>query len=261
MCVHRTSPYSRAVAQRKTGIAKWSGRYLLWLGLLTPMLAAQAAPENKSLSATATSEIRGLGYEARWMKDTWQQAMRASEDKQPYLANRLYKQLAVNGDPEAAFRLGLFYDTSNRADQDPTRALSWYRRAAAAGEIHAMHNLGVAYANGKGVALDMQQAIKWWTLAARRGNADSQYNLGILYSAGEYGVVRNIEQAKHWWRKAAQHGDAMAQYNLGTLYANNGVHDYCKAAHWWKAAASNGVEQASLALRLIQSRRDYQTCR
>jgi TPR repeat protein len=261
MCVRRTNPFCRVVTQRRTGKTKWIGRYLLWIGLVTPMFAAQAATENKSFYATTSSAIRNLGFQARWMKGAQQRAMRAMQDKQPYLANRLFRQLALDGNREAAYRLGLFYDTSRSADHDPARALYWYRRAAAAGEIHALHNLGVAYANGKGVAMDMQQAIKWWTLAARRGNADSQYNLGILYAAGDYGITRNLEQARHWWREAALNGDAMAQYNLGTLYVNSDVRDYCKAARWWKAAASNGVEQASLALRLIKRRQDYHSCR
>jgi TPR repeat protein len=261
MSGNTTPPPKREVARVTTRGTKWIGQLLLCLGLLAQTLSASADPAHSALQFNTVSELHAIGYEARWQKQTQQAVIRATDDKQPYLANRLLRQLALHGDRVAAFRLGLFYDVNTASDHDPDKALYWYRRAAAAGEIHALHNLGVAYANGKGVELDMQQAVKWWTLAAQRGNSDSQYNLGILYAAGEYGVRKNIERAKHWWRRAALHGDAMAQYNLGTLYVNSGVRDYCEAARWWKAAASNGVEQAGLALRLIKSRQGYQTCR
>jgi len=206
------------------------------------------------------SDVGNLGYRAHWLTSLRVEARQASDDNEPYLANRLWAQLAQEGDRDAAFQLGLFYDLGEVEARNARRAVYWYRQAAEAGEIHAQHNLGVAYAKGDGIALDINQAIKWWTLAARRGNADSQYNLGILYAVGEYGIKQDIDQAKHWWRRAAMRGDPMAQYNLGTLYVNNGVHDYCEATRWWEEAARNGVEQASLALRVIKTRQDYRAC-
>lgn len=206
------------------------------------------------------SDLGDIGYRAQRLTSLRMNARQASDDNEPYLANRLWTQLAREGDRDAAFQLGLFYDLGEVEARDARRAVYWYRQAADAGEIHAQHNLGVAYAKGDGIALDINQAIKWWTLAARRGNADSQYNLGILYAVGEYGIKQDIDQAKHWWRRAAMHGDPMAQYNLGTLYVNNGVHDYCEATRWWEEAAKNGVEQASQALRVIKTRQDYRAC-
>jgi TPR repeat protein len=211
-------------------------------------------------SVTQQFDLHTIGYRAQWLEAVRADAKHASDDDEPYLANRLWALLANQGDRDAAFRLGLYYDVGAGEERDAQRAVYWYRQAAEAGEIHAQHNLGVAYAKGDGIAMDINQAIKWWTLAARRGNADSQYNLGILYAAGEYGIKQDIDQAKHWWRRAAMHGDPMAQYNLGTLYVNNGVHDYCEATRWWEEAAKNGVEQASQALRVIKTRQDYRAC-
>jgi len=204
--------------------------------------------------------LNDISYRAHWQQSLRHEAKQAMQDDAPYLAVRLWQQLAASGDRNAEFRLGLFYDVGENQQRNPTLAVYWYKRAALAGEIHAQHNLGVAYAKGDGVAMDINKAIKWWTQAARRGNADSQYNLGILYAAGEYGIKQDIDQAKHWWHKAAMHGDPMAQYNLGTLYANNEAHDYCEATHWWKEAAKNGVEQANMALRVIKTRADYRPC-
>lgn len=208
----------------------------------------------------ARVKVASVGYRLPWCQSLRQSAERASRDKAPYLANRLWRLLVWAGDREAAFRLGLYYDTNGTSEQKARRAVYWYRRAALAGEIHAEHNLGVAYADGKGVKMNILLAIKWWTRAARRGNADSQYNLGILYTAGEYGIKRNIALAKSWWRAAALHGDGMAQYNLGTLYVNGKVQDYCAASHWWREAAERGVQLARLALRVIKTRKGYRVC-
>lgn len=205
-------------------------------------------------------DVHDVSYRDQWLKSLRAEAKEATKEDAPYLAIRIWELLANAGDRDAAFRLGLYYDVGDAQERNADRAVYWYRQAATAGEIHAQHNLGVAYAKGDGVMMDINMAIKWWTLAARRGNTDSQYNLGILYAVGEYGIKKDIELAKHWWHKAAMHGDPMAQYNLGTLYVNTGVHDYCEAAHWWTEAARNGVEQASLALRVIKTREDYQAC-
>ncbi|MBI1423513.1 MAG: hypothetical protein GC149_08620 [Gammaproteobacteria bacterium] len=205
-------------------------------------------------------DLHAISYRANWALRLRSAAQHAYENDEPYLANRLWEQLARAGDREAAYQLGLFYDTNTIEARDARRAVYWYQHAAAAGEIHAQHNLGVAYAKGDGVQKDVAVAIKWWELAASHGNTDSQYNLGILYAAGRFGVKKNVEEAKHWWHKAALHGDAMAQYNLGTLYVNAAPRDYCEATRWWKEAARNGVEQASLALRVIRARQDYRAC-
>ena len=250
-----------------TRIAPWKlSQSLLFLTLLY-LLGISAAPASTVTGANVNRDLLSqrvdvdqIGQRTQWLQSLRVQAKQAAEDNAPFLANRLWTLLAEQGDSDAAFRLGLFYDVGEDQARDAKHAVYWYKRAAAAGEIHAQHNLAVAYANGDGVAMDINEAIKWWTLAARRGNADSQYNLGILYAVGEFGIKKDIEQAKQWWRKAAMHGDPMAQYNLGTLYVNNDVHDYCEATRWWQEAARNGVEQASLALRVIKTREDYHAC-
>ena len=246
-------------------ISHFRGRLLLLLlfSLMAVVTARASTLINAESSHAAISgqfDLHDISYRAQWFKSLRHRAKQATQEHAPFLANRLWQQLAEAGDRDAAFRLGLSYDVDTSRDRNARLAVYWYRRAALAGEIHAQHNLAVAYAKGDGVAMDIQQAITWWTRAARLGNADSQYNLGILYAAGEYGIKQDIERAKHWWHKAAMHGDPMAQYNLGTLYVNNGVHDYCEATHWWKEAAKNGVEQASLALRVIKTREDYHAC-
>lgn len=234
---------------------------LTYFVLASAARASLPSPDNDYQSSHRFSKNMGeISYQSQRLASLRRHASQAVDNDEPYLAVRLWRELAQAGDRQAAFRLGLYYDTGKEQKRDSHRAVYWYRKAAMAGEVHAQHNLAVAYAKGDGVSLDIHEAIKWWTRAARQGNPDSQYNLGIMYAAGEYGIKRDFDQAKHWWRKAAMHGDPMAQYNLGTLYVNNGLHDYCEATRWWKEAARNGVQQASLALRVIKTREDYHSC-
>jgi TPR repeat protein len=262
----KTHPIACAISfNERSAIPKLTASLLLLLLLyvcgvsIVPASTLSSTDYNHD-SVSRQFNVLDIGYRAQWLEAVRADAKQATDDDEPYLANRLWALLANQGDRDAAFRLGLYYDVGAGEERDADRAVYWYRRAAEAGEIHAQHNLGVAYAKGDGVAMDINQAIKWWTLAARRGNADSQYNLGILYAMGEYGIKQDIEQAKHWWHKAAMHGDPMAQYNLGTLYVNSSVRDYCEATRWWEEAARNGVEKASLALRVIKTRQDYHAC-
>jgi TPR repeat protein len=230
---------------------------LLLLFCHTARANANSADQYRQLHTYVAEQE--VGYRTTIHHELRQRAKQALTENEPYLANRLWEILARQGDRDAAFRLGLYFDVGNDGQRDIKRALYWYRRAAEAGEVHAQHNLGVAYANGDGVAIDINMAIKWWTIAARRGNADSQYNLGIMYAMG-VGIKKDLEEAKRWWRKAAIHGDPMAQYNLGTLYVNGGVLSYCEATRWWEKSAKNGISQASHALAVIKTRQDYLSC-
>lgn len=252
---------------RRGGKSYWKPLLaLLFLGLVCLGLPAHARASvttdlvyshNPRQVAAHTLDV---GYHAHWSRTLRADATQAYDNDDIYLAVRLWVLLAEQGDSDAAFKLGMFYDVGDNGAHEAERAVYWYRRAAESGNLQAQHNLAVAYANGDGVSLDINKAIKWWTLAARRGNADSQYNLGILYAMGMHGVKKDIDLAKRWWRKAAMRGDAMAQYNLGTLYVNGDVLSYCEAERWWEESARRGVQQASWALEVIKTRQDYRAC-
>ena len=232
--------------------------YLLSIPLGHTTVTTDLVYSNYSIHSQA--DTREVGYRMQWSKTTRANAKQAYDNDDTYLALRLWTLLAEQGDSEAAFKIGMYYDVGESDVHDAERAVYWYRRAAEDGNLHAQHNLAVAYANGDGVSMDIQKAIRWWTLAARHGNADSQYNLGILYAMGVYGIQKDIDKAKRWWRKAAMNGDPMAQYNLGTLYVNGDVLSYCEATRWWEESARKGVQQASWALEVIKTRQDYRAC-
>lgn len=192
----------------------------------------------------------------------YNEAMKAYERGEYFLARRLLLPLANNSHPESQFYLGMIYDMGMGVAANASIAVYWYKKAAEKGYHHAQHNLAVAYANGEGIAPNMGHALRWWKRAAKQGNTDSQYNLGIVYATGNEQVKQDLLKAEKWWRKAAISGDAMAQYNLGTLYANGEqkVTSYCEAIRWWQQSAKGGLSQALVAIEVLKQRPDYHPC-
>lgn len=240
------------------------------LGLVLIAIALTHSPSAHALSALNiepavhnTSQLQHAGYQRQWFEQQTHKAKQAFHNNEYHLVRRLWLDLAKQGDIDAAYKMGMVYDTAMGVPRDAQLAVKWYQHAAQAGHLHAQHNLAVAYANGDGVDLDIHQAIDWWQKAANGGNADSQYNLGIVYAMGVHGIKKNIAMAEKWWHMAAMQGDGMAQYNLGTLYANGEGRQksYCEAIRWWEMSSERGVQQAIWAMQMIKLRQDYAACR
>ena len=51
---------------------------------------------------------------------------------------------------------------------------------AANGDAEAQFNLGVFYENGYGVTKDYTEAVKWWRKAAEQGDAEAKIKLNDL---------------------------------------------------------------------------------
>lgn len=58
-------------------------------------------------------------------------------------ARRLLRPLALQGDADAQFKVGVMYDQGWGAPQNYTLALAWFREAAQQGVAGAQFNLGV----------------------------------------------------------------------------------------------------------------------
>jgi tetratricopeptide (TPR) repeat protein len=81
-------------------------------------------------------------------------------------ALRLLRPLADQGDVQAQYNLGVFYDHGLGVPQNNSEAVKWYRKAADQGEDRAQNNLATMYANGQGVAQNYSEAVKWFRKAA-----------------------------------------------------------------------------------------------
>ncbi len=179
-----------------------------------PTLAALAAV-TLLLASTPTSGLAVGG-------DTTAPGQSADAGQTAYAAGRfidalrIWRPLAENGDPRAAYGLGLLYDLGQGVGQDAAAAYVWYRRAAEAGFVLAEFNVAVMCDSGLGTPRNPAEAALWYASAAAHGNARAEYNLAQLYQAGE-GVPRNLDAAESWYASAAAHGLSAAASKLGSL--------------------------------------------
>jgi uncharacterized protein len=86
---------------------------------------------------------------------------------------------------------------------DFATALRLFEPLAIQGNAEARFNLGIAFERGQGVAQDYREAVKWYRLAAEQGLAVAQFNLGLMYSNGR-GVPQNDGEAVKWYRLARE---------------------------------------------------------
>ena len=114
---------------------------------------------------------------------------------------------AEQGDANAQYRMGIYYQQGLGVPQDYAEAARWYRRSALQGHANARFGLGALYLAGLGVRRDPSEAARWFRLAAGQGVAAAQVELGVLYASG-VGVKRDPVQAYHWLEIAASRSPA-----------------------------------------------------
>ena len=144
----------------------------------------------------------------------------------------------MEGNTDAQFYLALMYEIGAGVPQDPHKAFKWYNLAAEQGNPEAMFKLGVYYYDGSGgAAKDPEQALSWFDEAAGQGIAAAQFNVGLMH-AKSIGVARDYGLAAKWFRVAAKQNHAMAQHGLGIIYAKGlGVErDLVRASMWSQLA-------------------------
>ena len=89
---------------------------------------------------------------------------------------------------------------------------------AAQGDENAAYFLGVMYQTGSGVSPDCDKALKWTKKAALQGHTLAQSHLGMMYSKGcGEKVTKNLFEAYYWTALAAKQGLQFARENLKKL--------------------------------------------
>ncbi|MDD5463131.1 MAG: tetratricopeptide repeat protein [Methylococcales bacterium] len=99
---------------------------------------------------------------------------------------------------------------------DFAQVVNLLRPLAVAGNSEAQYKLGVMYDQGQGVTQDYQQASKWYRLSAEQGKPGAQYNLGVMYAEGQ-GIVQDYVRSHMWISLAANQGFKEAQGDLDWL--------------------------------------------
>ncbi len=154
---------------------------------------------------------------------------------------------ANQGDAEAQYQLGQYYESGRYADRDLAQAVTWYGKAADGGNLHATLALADLYMDGNQVQRDTDRALDLYHKAADADDAKAEEVLGTAYYDGKVAKKDYAEAAKYYDR-AAQHCDHTAQFRLGVLYqTGQGVgHDdahaadlYQQSAKWQSSAAYN----------------------
>lgn len=190
--------------------------------------------------------------------DTINDAWKAYGDKNYNQAINIFKSLALNGNDEAQFDLGMFYQDGKDIKQDYVEAMKWYKLAAAQATgmgVLAQFKLGEMYANGQGVKQNYVEAIKWFKLAASYDNASARINLADMYANGQ-GVKQDYAEAILWYKLVAVQSNPLApiaKYKLGVIYERgNGVlQDYELAHMWWNLSAAQGYDLAKTKRDLV----------
>jgi TPR repeat protein len=162
-------------------------------------------------------------------------------------AERIYGELANQGDRIAQLQLGLMYDEGLGAPKQNQQAVRWFSVASSQGDPEAPYYLGRIYQDGRNGQKSQPRARRWYHVAAQRGHQKAAVNLGVMYAYG-LGGPKNYQAAGQWFLLAADRGDIRAQDNLGVLYQNGeGVRtDYIKAYMWFAlAAAASGDSEAA----------------
>ena len=114
------------------------------------------------------------------------------------------RQLAMNGDPEAQYSLGLALEEGRGMPRDPKEAARWLQRACNGQVTGACLLLGLKYQVGNGVARNQDQAIGCYRMAALHDWPMAQYLLALLYL--ERGKERDRLRALFWMERAAGQG-------------------------------------------------------
>ncbi len=107
------------------------------------------------------------------------------------------------GSSEAAFNVGVMYESGFVVERDSTRAAQWYRRAAEKGLPIAEHNLALMLRDGRGVPRDGAEAIKLLVAAAHQGTTASMFALGDIYEKGDI-APKDAAAAVAWFALTSQ---------------------------------------------------------
>jgi|GEM_PF-632995 len=167
-----------------------------------------------------------------------------------------YLAAAEQGHAEATLRMAELYHD----EDDHPQALAWYHKAAERGDEHAPYRLGMFYDSSEkedcGVAKDDAKAIHYYQQAAERGSLEAQLLLAKRYTHGQGGLPKDEARALYWYEQAARQDDEEAQFILGRCYAEGrGVaQDLSQARHWLGEAAEQGHRKAREYLETLQDK-------
>ncbi len=91
-------------------------------------------------------------------------------------AVKWYEKLAMQGDEEAMYRLGVCFREKNSGKRSCRKSFLWYKRAAERGHKKAMAELGLCYQQGIWVKKNLATAAEWYEKAGMHDKATKLRN-------------------------------------------------------------------------------------
>jgi hypothetical protein len=125
------------------------------------------------------------------------------------------RKAADNGDPDAQYQLGCYYNKGELVPKDNRQAIAWLQRATEQEHLGATALLAHLYEYGEGVARDLREALRLYQRAAAAGSEFSRDKVQQLtrqlepQHSAEPTDESDINVAA--LREAAEQGDAQAQ--------------------------------------------------
>lgn len=119
------------------------------------------------------------------------------------------EDMAMQGNDEAAIRVGEFYLFGPEQYQDTDKALEFLRRAYYKYNMEAVEIMAGVYLNGRGVPPDPIRAERLYKVCADRSYAPCEVNLGLMYKNGvegvdgKRGISKDPKKAYFYLHKAA----------------------------------------------------------
>lgn len=154
------------------------------------------------LLALALAVVTAVGYV---VGKGWEEEAQMAEAEMSFVQKfNMWKRQAKNGDADAQYRLGVYFDTERT---NYLHAQKWYRVAATKGQHSgAQYKLGQLYMNGRGVENDLPAAMHWFRKSANLGDARGQFFVGISYRDG-WERKPNFIEAYKWFYLANKDAD------------------------------------------------------
>lgn len=169
------------------------------------------------------------------------------------------EKLAIQGNADAEFRLGCYFDGAEfstlRFERrysthfDPERAAYWYKEAADQGHATAQANLSDCYISGRGVAEDHVKALHYARLSAAQND---KYGLNILGDLFRDGI--KVVEGERWIKDPDCYSCKYAHSCTIHTYPTYRIilpQNIDSAKICWQKAYESGYEDARLKIERI----------
>ena len=226
-------------------ILRWLKSQLIW-GVAFLVLAGLVLTYVK-IFHPATSAPINVVEATRHVQATWRGGDQAG-------AIAYYRKVADQGDPAAAYTMGVLYESAMGKLHDDKAAVSWFQRASDKNYAAAQRELSNLYRQGQGVARDDGKALKLLEAAAAGGDVNGQADLAEAHEDGLLGLPRDPALARTWYARAAARGSLVAQVNFSNLlFKGSGGAPDAVGAYRWAGVAAAHSEAGSEALRVASA--------